>query len=122
MKFTIQVEKIRSYQTLVYKNGHRTFRKKDYIQYLDKAKKQIEVTETFTGYTDINIKFYSTTKRLGDLDNITKPILDLLQEVQIITNDRNVKKLTLEKIFKTKTNYIEIEIKEATWQHGKHYG
>lgn len=114
MKFTIQVEKIRSYQTLVYKNGHRTFRKKDYIQYLDKAKKQIEVTETFTGYTDINIKFYSTTKRLGDLDNITKPILDLLQEVQIITNDRNVKKLTLEKIFETKTNYIEIEIKEAT--------
>jgi len=114
MKFTIQVDKIRSYQTLVYKNGHRTFRKKEYTQYLEKAKKQIEATETFTGYTDINIKFYSTTKTLGDLDNITKPILDLLQEVQIITNDRNVKKLTLEKIFGTKTNYIEIEIKEAT--------
>lgn len=110
MKLIIQVEKIRSYQTLVYKNGHRTFRKKDYIQYLQEAKKQIDAWETFTENIQVSIDFYSHTKAIGDLDNITKPILDLLQETGIINNDKNITKLILTKNYGVTQSRIEITI------------
>jgi Holliday junction resolvase RusA-like endonuclease len=112
MKSTIKVDKIRSYQTLVYKNGYRTFRKKDYTLYSDKIKNQIQTDETYDKDIEVSIQFMSNTRTLGDLDNITKPILDILQDMGIIKNDRNITKMILEKSFNSKENIIQIEIGE----------
>lgn len=50
---------------------------------------------------------------VGDLDNITKPILDTLQRNNKIYDDRYITKLNLSKSFGHKNNSIEIEIKEV---------
>ena len=110
MKLTIQVDKIRSYQTLVYKNGHRTYRKKEYTQYSTSIKKQIDAWETYTDNIQVRIDFYSHTKTIGDLDNIAKPILDILQEVGIINNDKNITTLILTKNYGVTQSRIEITI------------
>ena len=112
MKSIVIVDKIRSYQTLVYKNGHKTFKRKEYTQYTQEVKKQLNLDEYYTDNVEVKIDFYSHTKAIGDLDNITKPILDILQG-NVIANDRQVVKLVLTKNFGVKESRIEIEIKEA---------
>lgn len=111
MKYTVKVDKIRSYQTLVYKNGRTTFKKQAYHDYASTIKEQLYGIIEYQGNTDVTIAYYSKTKTLGDLDNITKPILDILQDIKAINNDRNIMRLTLEKHF-TDDTYIEITIKE----------
>ena len=110
----IIVDKIRSYQTLVFKNGYRSFQKKEYKDY------QKEIIYQLAGLTkiednrelEITINFKCKNKIVGDLDNITKPILDILQMNGNIKNDKQVVKLNLTKTFGHKENSIEIEIKE----------
>ena len=112
MKSIVWVDKIRSYQTLVYKNGQRTFKRKEYIQYTEQIKKQIDAWEYYTDDVEVRIDFYSHTKAIGDLDNITTPILDILQGT-VLANDRQVVKLKLSKNFGVKDSSIEIKIEEA---------
>jgi Holliday junction resolvase RusA-like endonuclease len=112
MKSIIKVNKIRSYQTLVYKNGNRTFKKKEYTKYIQEIQKQLKDDHTFTKDIMVSIKFYSNTRAIGDLDNITKPILDILQSSGIISNDRYIIKLELSKVFGSKENIIEIDVSE----------
>lgn len=108
----IKVKKIYSYQTLVYKNGNRTFRKKKYKDYLEEMGSQIE-TKTYKGELTIHIIFKCVNKVVGDIDNITKPVLDMLQEYNIIENDKQVTELHLKKTFKNKHNEIDILIQET---------
>lgn len=115
MKSIIWVDKIRSYQTLVYKNGQRTFKRKEYIQYTEQVKKQLNLDEYYTDDVEVRIDFYSHTKAIGDLDNITKPILDILQGT-VIANDRQVVKLKLSKNFGVKDSRIEITIHSTNLQ------
>lgn len=105
----IKVEKIYSYQTLVYKNGNRTFRKKRYLDYMKEIGHQLNKTQ-YEGFVAVNIVFHCKNKVVGDLDNITKPILDTLQEFKIIENDKNILELNLKKVFGSKENIIEIEV------------
>lgn len=108
------VDKIRSYQTLVYKNGRNTFKKKEYTDY------QNEITYQLTGlvrindmrYIKVSIEFRNKNKVLGDLDNITKPILDILQRNGNIQNDSQIIELSLKKSFNHKDSSIVIEIEE----------
>lgn len=60
----------------------------------------------------VSIHFKCKNKVVGDLDNITKPILDILQLNGNIQNDKQITKLNLSKTFGNKENSIEIEIKE----------
>jgi Holliday junction resolvase RusA-like endonuclease len=108
----VKVDKIRSYQTLVYKNGNRTFKRKAYMDYIRQIEQQLDISKTYTDNIEVKITFYSTTKAIGDLDNITKPVLDILQTCGIISNDRYINKLVLSKQFGSKENIIEIEILE----------
>ena len=108
---TIQVNKIYSYQTLVYKNGNRTFRKAKYTKYIDEIRQQLD-DSTFDGDVEVWITFYNKNKVLGDLDNITKPILDTLQEHGTIKNDRQITKLHIEKVTNHTKTQIMIKIKE----------
>lgn len=114
MKVEVRVPKIRSYQTLVYKNGSRTFPKKEYKEYQALIGAQIAHLQTISDKRElcIQITFRSHTKAIGDLDNITKPILDTLQRTCKIYDDRYVTKLDLKKEFGYKESSIEIEILE----------
>ncbi len=62
---------------------------------------------------EVTIHFKCKNKIVGDLDNITKPILDILQLNGNIQNDKQIIKLNLSKEFGFKDNLIEIEIKEV---------
>jgi Holliday junction resolvase RusA-like endonuclease len=107
----IEVAKIHSYQTLVYKNGYKTFRKPKYNDYTREIGLQLLTMPKHTGNVSVALTFNSNTKAIGDIDNITKPILDVLQSYGIIDNDRHVQHLCVRKIFGSKHNTIEIEVK-----------
>ncbi|MFV0395652.1 MAG: RusA family crossover junction endodeoxyribonuclease [Coprobacillaceae bacterium] len=111
----VEVDKIRSYQTLVYKNGNKTFKKKAYTQYERVIALQIGGIKPIRGNTPIEVKlvFRSHYKVIGDADNITKPILDILQNNGKFENDRQIVDLHIIKLFGYKTSSIEIEIKEC---------
>lgn len=112
------IPKIRSYQTLVYKNGTKTFRTKEYIDYF----KFMTENALFKGEYDtfespINVKitlnFSDFTFKRSDVDNLAKPILDWLEKDEIIKNDNLIHRLTIVKQKNTeKTNLIQIKIKE----------
>ena len=115
LKKIIKVEKIRSYQTLVYKNGNKTFTKKEYKEYQKEIRYQLAGLPRINDSREleVTIHFKCKNKIVGDLDNITKPILDILQLNGNIQNDKQIIKLNLSKSFNHKKNEIEIEIKEV---------
>ncbi len=110
----IKVDKIRSYQTLVYKNGKHTFRTKAYADYECEIKSQLIGLPIITDLRDlkVNITFKCKNKVVGDIDNICKPILDILQLNGNIKNDKQIVELNLKKQFGAKENSIELEIGE----------
>lgn len=69
----IKVDKIRSYQTLVYKNGNRTFRKKAYNDYIQEISLQLD-KKKYKGNVAVKVKFNCKNRTVGDIDNIYKPI------------------------------------------------
>ena len=87
-KSIVKVPKIRSYQTLVYKNGSRTFRKKEYKDYKELIGQQLIRLEPISGPYSLDITFISRTKTIGDLDNIIKPISDILEDISKVDNDK----------------------------------
>lgn len=105
----IKVNKIYSYQTLVYKNGNRTFRKKKYTEYIKEIGDQLDTTP-YTGDVAITIIFKCKNRVVGDIDNITKPVLDTLQSYGVIENDKFVQELHLQKKYGVKYNEIDIYI------------
>lgn len=108
----VRVNKIYSYQTLVYKNGSRTFRKKKYNDYIQEIGKQF-TSDTYKGDVAIWITFKCVNRVVGDIDNITKPVLDTLQSYGVIENDKFVQELHLQKKYGFKYNEIEIKIEEV---------
>ena len=111
----IRVNKIRSYQTLVYKNGNRSFPKKAYEDYQKEIRLQLLKLNRIKNLSDLRVTlhFKCKDKVVGDLDNITKPILDILQRNGYIVNDKQITELNLKKSFGHKENTIEIEISEV---------
>lgn len=159
-KTTLRVDEIRSYQTLVFKNGHRSFPKPIYDWYKsqmvhDMAKltpiadglpialkltfnlkdgispPEYRVKLSATGNTSYKCETHEEAIEkkqdkhyieitdpvvkygsIGDVDNISKPIVDFLEEMQIISNDRFVVDLHVKKTFGNDNNTIDIEIGE----------
>ena len=64
-----------------------------------------------TGRFELSLIVYFRSDR-SDLDNSPKVILDLLQTVKAISNDRNCVKIYAEKRIDPKEPRIEITIKE----------
>lgn len=100
---------------MVYKNGNRTFAKKEYKEYHHIISLQIAKLKKIEHKKDLEVTIHFNCKNrvVGDLDNITKPILDTLQRNNKIYDDRYITKLNLSKSFGHKNNSIEIEIKEV---------
>lgn len=160
-KCTIKVDKIRSYQTLLYKNGRMTFPKPIYKVYKQqlhvgmsvlkkisnnspicvkmalnvkggyepdkhrvKLKKTGNTSKVFSNKDDA-IAYLDETKHdyefigseikygsVPDFDNAMKPILDYLEEMGIISNDRNIVSMNLSKTFNNVEETIDIELFE----------
>lgn len=114
-KVIVQIDKIRSYQTLVYKRGKDTFKKSAYRQYERDIAIQLGSLKPIEHKKPIKatIVFKSHTRAIGDNDNITKPILDILESTNKISNDKYIVDLHIIKQFGYKTSSIEIELLEV---------
>lgn len=114
IKKTIKVNKIMSYQTLVYKNGKSSFRNKTYKTYIQEIGYQIRNLKRFDDNKDLHVRIHFKCKNrvVGDIDNITKPILDILQIYDVIKDDRKIVRLDLTKTFGHNENYIDLVIEE----------
>ena len=113
-KVEVKVDKIRSYQTLVYKNGNRSFRNKEYKAYIAQISHQLQPLKAVDRKAEVFVKlhFKHTNKVKPDIDNATKPILDILQMSGKLHNDRNVTELYQKQSFGHDHNSIEIELIE----------
>ena len=113
-KIEVQVDKIRSYQTLVNKRGYGSYRTPEYKEYIRVISLQLGKLKAMdrSSKLSVSLHFKCKNKTVGDLDNITKPILDILQLTGKINNDRNVLELNTKKTFGHENNSIEIELKE----------
>ena len=159
-KTTLYVKKIRSYQTLVYKNGARTFRKPDYEEYENEMSDGIQRLTPIRGTVPIFIKLTFNIEagvkaeewRLvnaagrtcgpihkdeasaaakkkkhhkiehrpaviqfapkGDWDNLSKPIMDFMEKMEIYLNDNQIVKPEIEFTFNNSRASIDIEIEE----------
>lgn len=113
-KVEVKVDKIRSYQTLTYKNGHRSFRTKEYKAYIQEISYQLMPLKAVERNTEvkIDIHYKHKNKVRPDIDNATKPILDILQMSGKLHNDRNVTQMSLKQTFGHDHNSIEIELIE----------
>lgn len=110
MNTVVKVNRIRSYQTLVYKNGNRTHRTQEYKSYIQEVGLQLGRLKAVKGKFEVKIIFYSNDARVGDLDNITKPIMDILQMRGKIKNDRLCEHMFLRKIIDKSLKLSEIHI------------
>ena len=110
----VSVNKIWSYQTLVSQTRYGRYRKKEYLSYIAEMTPQLHKLPSIEHKRDlvVSIHFNCKNRTVGDLDNITKPILDTLQSANKIYDDRYITSLVLSKSFGHKENSIEIEIKE----------
>ncbi len=99
----------------MYKRGRNSFQKKEYKDYQKEIISQLIGLPKITDLRDlkVNITFKCKNKVAGDIDNITKPILDILQMNGNIKNDKQITGLNLKKEFGYSENVIEIEIKEV---------
>ena len=115
MKKEIKVNKIYSYQTLCYKNGKYSYQTKTYKEYQKEIRYQLIGLPKITDLRDlkVNITFNCKNKVVGDIDNITKPILDILQLNGNIKNDKQIVELNLKKSFGHSENIIEIEVEKC---------
>ena len=112
------IPKIRSYQTLVYKNGNRTFRTKEYMEYFkyftENAKFKNISYDTFVNPINVKIElnFSDNNFKRADVDNLAKPVLDWMEKDEIIKNDNLIHRLTIIKQKSSdNTNSINIKIK-----------
>lgn len=113
MNFVLKVDKIFSYQTLVYKNGTNTYKKPAYKKYEKEIYYQLKKIKDFDFTTkydlSIEIIFKAKNKNIGDLDNITKPILDIISKYYNF-DDRNIVELKLKKEFNNNLQKEEINL------------
>ena len=85
------------------------FKTKDYEQFEEDCFKLIRKQKMIKGEVQINYKFFIKSYALTDVDNLIKPIQDIIVKCGFIEDDRKVKYLTAEK-FKSKEERIEINI------------
>lgn len=160
-KCIIEVERIRSYQTLIVKTGRGTYPSPDYkpykqelhlgmrslkpispntpikcvltlnasggvnnTRYLVKMLKTDNTSRSFDTRQEAK-EYHDSSKHyikkeamevkygvLPDVDNATKPIIDYLEEMQIIDNDRHIVEMVIKKTFGNAINTIEVELYE----------
>lgn len=116
MKTIVKVDKIRSYQTLVYKNGSRSYTKKEYREYAKQIMPQISHLEPYSKEKRLrlNLDFnFSKGKRI-DIDNCVKAIQDIIQLSGKFVDDAQIFELNATKSFGNTEEHMVIELIEIT--------
>lgn len=106
----VKVRKIRSYQTLVYKNGNRTYRTKDYKDYIQEIGLQLGRLKAVKGEYELKLLFHFNKGTTIDIDNAIKPISDILELKGKVDNDRKCVHLFARKIIDRSLKMPEIHI------------
>tara|TARA_Y100000310_G_scaffold93089_1_gene90668 strand:- start:1521 stop:1907 length:387 start_codon:yes stop_codon:yes gene_type:complete len=90
----------------------RRYKTADYRAYREDVGWQLKGIEKIPGFVEINYKFYVRYWWGRDVDNMIKPIQDILVKNNIIDDDINVIKVIAEKIAipKEQDDFMEIEI------------
>lgn len=86
------------------RNGKRVvYRDQKYVKWIKEAAAIIWLSRRpgsliapISGPFEVTITFTPPDKRWRDIDNLSKAVMDFLQHSQIITNDKNARKVTLE--------------------------
>lgn len=115
IKFTIELPCPPSANTIWRNVKGRTLKSKPYRTWLRvcdpilwNAYKDYEM---ITGPCAVWIEYQPSTGNFKDLDNVAKPILDLLQKAEVIENDRFVEILNLKRLQPKKgTNTVTISV------------
>jgi len=88
----------------------RRFKTQDYKDYERDLLLILPKQETFTVPIIVKYKFYLKHFKITDLDNLIKPLQDILQKAGYFKDDRLIYKLEAEKV-ESKEDFIEIDIK-----------
>jgi len=88
----------------------RRFKSKDYLEYEKEVFYQLP-KESIKGEIEIHFLFNVKTYSRRDVDNMIKPLQDILVKAGVIDDDKNIVKLIAEKR-KSKTNSVEVSIKK----------
>ena len=78
--------------------------------WIENCKHKIRRKNPLKGKIDLSVQFYFA--READIDNRLKPLLDLLQEVHIVENDKQVYSLVVTKDFDKQNPRVELEVME----------
>lgn len=109
----VKVPKILSHQSHSKMNGrgHR-WTTKEYKQYQNIIGMQLAKLPKIESKEPVKVEliFNCNDRRVGDIDNITKPVLDTLQKKGKLYDDRYIEKLKVSKTFGHKECSIDIRI------------
>ena len=113
-KTEVKVDKIRSYQTLIAQANNRRFRTKEYKAYIQEISYQLMPLRAIERNKDLRVEihFKHINRVKPDIDNATKPILDILQMSGKVHDDKNVVEYEARQSFGHDHNSIEIELIE----------
>ena len=91
----------------------RRFKSRDYVLYERLLLAILPRKPRIGGEIEIRLRFFLKNCRATDVDNLIKPLLDILVKKDYIEDDRKIYKLTAEK-FHAEKDRIEIEITPYT--------
>ena len=109
----IKVGNVYSYRTLVGRNGKLSYNTPKYVAYAHEIGMQINHMTPVPPPYYIVLQFDLKGKKRIDLDNASKPILDILQNHGLIDNDQNIVMLHLSKTNGNKDNIIRLQIESV---------
>ena len=96
----------------------RRFKTQDYKDYEIEVFYALKGIKMVGGFVEVNYRFNLIHFATSDLDNFAKPLTDIIVKAGLITDDRFILKMTMEK-FKSDKDSIEIEILPASGISGK---
>src|SRR3990167_2241316 len=89
------------------------FKTKEYEKYELDLSRLLKKQEIIFGPVRVRLRFHLKELYRGDLDNLIKPLMDILVKKGYLEDDRKVLKYELEKVkAKTVDEYIEIVIEK----------
>ncbi|NCD07200.1 MAG: RusA family crossover junction endodeoxyribonuclease [Spirochaetia bacterium] len=91
----------------------RRFKTKDYKEYEENVLNLLKGVKKVNGFIEVIYRFYIKNFSMSDVGNFEKPLSDIIVKSGIISDDKYILKMTLEK-FKSDKEYIEIEIKKLS--------
>jgi len=91
--------------------GGRRYKSSDYVQFERDVLFLLPKLECLKGPIKVSYKFYLKNCKITDVDNLIKPLQDILQKAGYFEDDRFIYKIEAEKI-QSDDDYIEVDIRK----------